>query len=109
MYTSFSGQHITEMPAQELRSIFNAMDIARKGRQRILDREVVWIGRKVPQHLPRGSRSVVWKYRLPNNNWAVAVAHVYLGRNGQLLSQPDPKELRIDELIMLPVRTYWEG
>ena len=92
------------MTAQEIRDIFNAMEIARKARRKILDREVVWISRRVPRHLPRGSRSVVWRYRLPNNNWALAVAHVYLGRGGQLLSEPDPKELRIDQLILRPER-----
>lgn len=98
----FGQQHIIEITAQEIRDIFNAMEIARKARRRILRREVVWIGRTVPRHLPRGSRSIVWRYRLPNNNWALALAHVYLGRGGRLLTEPDPKEIRIDNLTLRP-------
>ena len=85
-------------PAQELRAIFNAMEIALKGRRGILRREVARrsIGR--PGHLPPGSRSLLWAYFVPHNNWKLALAHVYLGRGGQLLSEPDPKSLWIEEL-----------
>ena len=106
----FSGkQHIIEVPVQELRDIFNALEIARKGRQRILKRERVWSGKRRPRHLHTGSRSVTWHYRLPHNNWLLAVAHVYLERGGQVVGQPDPKEIRIDELVLKPMNSDYGG
>lgn len=92
-------EYITiRVPAQELRAIFNAMEIALKGRRGTLRREVAKRGKVRPQHLPPGSRSLLWAYFVPHNNWKLALAHVYLGRGGRLLSEPDPKSLWIEEL-----------
>ena len=81
------------------------MEIARKGRERVLVRERVWSSRQRPRHLPVGSHSVIWHYYIPHNGWLLATAHVYLARGGQVIGEPDPKQLRIDQLVLKPLPT----
>ena len=96
-----TGRVVLYVPARELRDIFNALEIARKGRQGFLTRKRGWTGTRRPAHLPVGSRSVLWLYYMPNG-WLPATAHVYLARGGQVIGEPDPKELRIDQLVLKP-------
>ena len=109
MTSPFEGYTTITVPSQEMRDIFNALEIARKGRERILTRKVIRSSTRRPRHLPPGSRSIVWGYYVPHNDWRLAVAHVYLGRGGRLLSQPDPKELRIDELVLKLMNSDYSG
>ncbi len=95
--------NIITLPKQELRDIFNAMEIASKGRERFLIRKPAWGGARRPRHLSVGSRSRIWMYFVPTNPpWLLAIAHVYLERGGARIGEPDPKEIRIDELILRP-------
>ena len=43
----------------------------------------------------------MWAYYMPNG-WALATAHVYLARGGQVIGEPDPKQIRIDQLVLKP-------
>ena len=92
---------VLNIPARELRDIFNALEIARKGREGLLIRRRTWTGTRRPRHLSSGSRSVMWGYYMPNG-WLLAIAHVYLARGGQVISEPDPKEISIDQLVLRP-------
>lgn len=92
---------------RELRDLFNALEIARKGRQGRLIRQVSWTGSRRPAHLPVGSRSRTWVYYIPNSDRVVAIAHVYLARGGQVIGEPDPKMLHIGQVIFTP--TYTES
>ena len=85
-----------------MRDLFNALEIARKGRERVLVRERVWSSRQRPRHLPVGSQSVIWHYYVPHNRWLLATAHVYLARGGAVIGEPDPKQIRIDQLVLKP-------
>ena len=97
------GDNVTiKIPVRELRDLFNALEIARKGRERVLVRERVWSSRQRPRHLPVGSQSVIWHYYVPQNRWLLAIAHVYLARGGQVIGEPDPKQIRIDQLVLKP-------
>ena len=95
------------VPVRELRDIFNALEIARKGREGFLTRRRAWTGTRRPDHLPPGSRSVLWAYYMPNG-WLLAMAHVYLGRGGQVIGEPDPKVIRIDDLVLRSPSTDFE-
>ena len=97
-------QVVLHIPAQELRDIFNALEIARKGREGFLTRKRGWTGTRRPEHLPPRSRSIMWLYYMPNR-WLLAIAHVYLARGGQVIGEPDPKQLRIDQLVLKPLPT----
>ena len=101
--------HTISVPKRELRDIFNALEIARKGRERILERRRVWAGSQRPRHLPRGSQSIMWAYYVPHNDWKLAVAHVYLARGGSPFGEPDPKEIRIEELVLRPMNSDYSG
>jgi hypothetical protein len=96
------GNVIIRLPERELRELFNALEIAKKGKERFLIRKPDWIGRRRPRHLPVGSRSRIWLYFMPHNSWLLAVAHLYLER-GMPTGEPDPKEMRIDDVILRPV------
>ena len=109
MTSPFEGYTTITVPKQELRDIFNALEIARKGRERILERRRVWAGSQRPRHLPRGSQSIMWAYYVPHNDWKLAVAHVYLARGGSPFGEPDPKEIRIDELVLRPMNSDYSG
>ena len=41
----------------------------------------------------------MWSYYMPNG-WLLAMAHVYLARGGEVIGEPDPKEIRIDQLVL---------
>ena len=45
---------------------------------------------------------------MPNNGWQLAVAHVYLARGGQLIGEPDPKMLHIDEVRFSPMESDFD-
>ena len=94
--------------ARELRDIFNALEIARKGRDGTLERRIAWAGTRRPRHAPVGTRSRIWHYYLPHNGWRLAVAHVYIERGGRAIGQPDPKEIKIDELAIRPAQPGYE-
>ena len=96
------GNVIIRVPVQELRDIFNALDIARKGRRGVLERRVNWTGSHRPRHLPVGSISRTWLYFVPNTDYLVATAHIYLGRGGRLLGEPDPKLLHLGQVFFTP-------
>ena len=93
---------VLNVPARELRDLFNALEIARKGREGFLTRRRTWTGTRRPPHLPPGTRSVMWAYYMPNG-WLLAMAHVYLARGGQVIGEPDPKEIWIDQLVLKPL------
>ena len=67
------------VPVRELRDIFNALEIARKGRAGFLLRRRLWTGSRRPEHLHTGSRSVLWAYYMPNG---------WLGGNSPCLFGP---------------------
>ena len=98
-YLEADDQVILRVPERELRDIFNALEIARKSRAGFLLRRRSWTGSRRPAHLHTGSRSVLWAYYMPNG-WLVAIAHVYLARGGEVIGEPDPKEMRIDQLVL---------
>jgi len=91
-------RRIVELPVEEMKQLFNALEIAKKGREGVLQRKPEWTGQRRPRHLRVGSRSKTWSYTVPHNGWKLAIAHIYLER-GIPRGAPDPKVMWIDEVI----------
>jgi hypothetical protein len=100
---------IIRLSQQELREIFNAMEVAKKGREGFLIRRAVWHGNRRPKHLPVGSLSTTWYYYVASNNWPLAMTHTYILRGGTPVGEPDPKEIRIDEVVLRPFSSSHAG
>lgn len=48
---------------------------------------------------PIGTRSQMIEIRLSINNWFLCYAHRYVRADGTPYTEPDPKLLRIDDLV----------
>ena len=53
-----------------------------------------------PRGFPPGARSRMVVIRLTINNFAICYAHQYVSASGIPITRPDPKWIRVDDLIL---------
>ena len=96
------------MSPQILRQLFNALAIAEKARDGYFTTRLIWQGRRIPQHLALGSISQMWEY-VNREGRPFAKAHQYRDPSNRPIGLPDPKYLRIDDVILFAHATYLAG
>ena len=55
---------------------------------------------RAPRGFPPGTRSRMVRIRLTINDWIICYAHQYVSAAGAPITQPDPKWIRVDDLIL---------
>ena len=80
-----------------LRIFFDNLRIEESIHEGNLFRQLYWQGKIVLPHLPFGSSSQVWEYKLPDGE-RFALVHQYTNPSAQPIGTPDPKYLRYGRL-----------
>ena len=86
---------------RERREIYRVLNITNKLLTGQAYLTVRWEGKNQPRgDFPPGSRSQIVDISLTVNDYLICVAHRFVDAEGHPLTQPDPKRVDIDDLII---------
>lgn len=80
---------------EELRDLFDEHDVLQRLESgALVEEEVRWVEVDYP-HFPPGTQSRKSRYVAQETSEQIALVHYYATRDGQLVTTPDPKWLRV--------------
>ena len=87
----------------ERHSILTALDLERKVADGYLEK-VVDNRPGLGNSLPTGTISQIVRYIVSHNGWTLVKAHQYMAPDRSIFGGPDPKYMRINDVVLVPVR-----
>ena len=99
--TSGTIPTVISVTADERRTIYRALDISGKiqSGQAYVKVARVMAGIKEGTHVPEGTASRMVRIYLRINDYFLCYAHHYVNPDGTDYTEPDPKYLRIDDVV----------
>jgi len=88
----------TDQERWDLYRVLNLSDKLNNGQAYVEVRRTS--GRPPQGNFPVGTRSQMVDIRLTINDYRICVAHRYVLRTGEQVTGPDPKYIRIDDLVI---------
>jgi len=98
-----------EVPNSFRYQVFESLDLDSKVETGILERSITQRPGPSPNivpygDLPVGTVSEIVEFKVVANGWRLVRAHQYRLPNGEVRGGPDPKYIRLDDIVIIPER-----